>query len=38
MPKLESDACTLVLTSRRKVFWPEEGYKRGDLLDYYRHA
>jgi len=25
-----------VLTNRQKVFWPEEGYTKGDLLDYYR--
>jgi DNA primase len=23
-------------TNRQKVFWPEEGYTKGDLLDYYR--
>jgi bifunctional non-homologous end joining protein LigD len=36
MPKLKSDETTLVLTNRHKVFWPEEGYTKGDLLDYYR--
>ncbi len=36
MPKLKSDASTLVLTNRQKIFWPEEGYTKGDLLDYYR--
>lgn len=25
----------LVLTNRKKVFWPDEGYTKGDLLDYY---
>jgi bifunctional non-homologous end joining protein LigD len=25
----------LVLSNRSKVFWPEEGYTKGDLLDYY---
>jgi bifunctional non-homologous end joining protein LigD len=26
----------LVLTNLNKVFWPEHGYTKGDLLDYYR--
>lgn len=26
----------LTLTSRQKVFWPESGFTKGDLLDYYR--
>jgi bifunctional non-homologous end joining protein LigD len=25
----------LTLSNREKVFWPEEGYTKGDLLDYY---
>lgn len=25
----------VVLTNRDKVFWPEDGYTKGDLLDYY---
>jgi bifunctional non-homologous end joining protein LigD len=25
----------LVLSNRDKMFWPEEGYTKGDLLDYY---
>src|SRR5271170_2394001 len=36
MPTLKSDATTLVLTNRQKVFWPEHGHTKGDLLDYYR--
>ena len=24
------------LTNTKKVFWPEEGYTKGDLLEYYR--
>ncbi len=24
------------ITNRDKVFWPEEGYTKGDLIDYYR--
>jgi len=35
MLNLKSTDC-LVLTNRHKVFWPEEGYTKGDLLDYYR--
>ena len=35
MPSLKSNASTLVLTNRQKVFWPEHGYTKGDLLDYY---
>jgi len=27
----------LQLTNRDKVFWPREGYTKGDLLDYYGH-
>lgn len=26
----------LVFTSREKVFWPDEGYTKGDLIDYYQ--
>jgi bifunctional non-homologous end joining protein LigD len=33
---LKTDDLTLVLTNRQKVFWPEHGYTKGDLLDYYR--
>src|SRR5271166_3409872 len=33
---LKSEVPTLVLTNRQKIFWPEEGYTKGDLLDYYR--
>jgi len=36
MRKLRSDETILVLTNRHKVFWPEHGYTKGDLLDYYR--
>ncbi len=31
-----SDETTLVLTNRHKVFWPDEGYTKGNVLDYYR--
>jgi hypothetical protein len=33
MLKLKSDASTLVLTNRKKVLWPVEGYTKGDLLE-----
>jgi bifunctional non-homologous end joining protein LigD len=36
MPNLKSDATRLVLTNLQKVFWPETGYTKGNLLDYYR--
>src|ERR1700730_12212118 len=36
MPKLKSDESTLVLTNRQKLFWPQEGYTKGHLLDYYQ--
>jgi DNA primase len=26
---------TLVLTNLKKVFWPDEGYTKRDLLDYH---
>jgi DNA primase len=34
MLKLKSDEPTLVLTNLKKVFWPDEGYTKRDLLDY----
>jgi len=33
---LKTDDLPLVLTNRQKIFWPEHGYTKGDLLDYYR--
>ena len=33
---LKSDEPKLVLTNLKKVFWPDEGYTKRDLLDYYR--
>src|SRR6516164_9836198 len=35
---LKSDEPTLVLTNLKKVFWPDEGYTKRDLLDYYREV
>src|SRR5262245_1374763 len=31
-----TSADQLLLTNLNKVCWPEEGYTKGDLLDYYR--
>jgi bifunctional non-homologous end joining protein LigD len=28
----------VALTNLRKVYWPEEGYTKGDLIDYYREV
>jgi bifunctional non-homologous end joining protein LigD len=33
---LKSDEPNRVLTNLKKVFWPDEGYTKRDLLDYYR--
>jgi len=30
-----SRSASLVLTNKGKIFWPDEGYTKGDLLDYY---
>jgi bifunctional non-homologous end joining protein LigD len=30
-----AESTRVPLTNREKVFWPEEGYTKGDLLDYY---
>jgi len=32
------DGHRLKLRNLDKVFWPEEGYRKGDLIDYYRHV
>jgi hypothetical protein len=37
MPTLKSDATTLVLTNRHKVFWPKEGYTKGEFAPVIRH-
>lgn len=36
MRKPANDNSTLVLTNLKKIFWPEQGYTKGDLLDYYK--
>lgn len=33
--RLKSDVTTPVLTNRHNVFWPEHGYTKGDVLNYY---
>lgn len=35
-PALESADKTVHFTNRDKVFWPQEGYTKGDLIEYYR--
>ena len=35
-PRDPSGALPFELTNVKKVFWPEDGYTKGDLLDYYR--
>ena len=32
----DDDEPPFELTNPKKVFWPEEGYTKGDLIDYYR--
>src|SRR5262249_50734619 len=36
MPTINASDDKLYLTNLKKVFWPEHGYTKGDLLDYYR--
>lgn len=31
----QAEAIEVRVTNRNKVFWPEEGYTKGDLVDYY---
>jgi bifunctional non-homologous end joining protein LigD len=35
-PEAATSTRTVHLTNLDKVFWPEDGYTKGDLLDYYR--
>jgi bifunctional non-homologous end joining protein LigD len=35
-PRDPAGALPFELTNLKKVFWPEDGYTKGDLLDYYR--
>jgi len=34
--RIEIDGRKLEITNLDKVFWPEEGYTKGDLIEYYR--
>jgi bifunctional non-homologous end joining protein LigD len=34
-PPVAEKAARVVLSNRDKIFWPEEGYTKGDMLDYY---
>ncbi|MBA3901181.1 MAG: DNA ligase, partial [Bacteroidetes bacterium] len=34
--KIKVNGNTLQLTNLNKVFWPEEGYTKGDLIEYYQ--
>lgn len=36
MPRVRVDNVALELTNLEKVYWPAEGYTKGDLLSYYR--
>ena len=33
---VEIDGHSLSLSNRDKVLWPDDGYTKGDLIDYYR--
>lgn len=35
LPEAGARSTRVALTHREKVFWPEQGYTKGDLLDYY---
>ncbi|HEV2064715.1 MAG TPA: DNA ligase D [Thermoanaerobaculia bacterium] len=35
-PKLDPVEKTVPLSNLEKVFWPDEGYTKGDLIEYYR--
>jgi bifunctional non-homologous end joining protein LigD len=35
-PKVVGDERTIQFTNLDKVFWPEDGYTKGQLIDYYR--
>jgi bifunctional non-homologous end joining protein LigD len=35
-PEQHSDSRSVVFSNLTKVFWPDEGYTKGDLIDYYR--
>jgi bifunctional non-homologous end joining protein LigD len=35
-PKPDAEPRTVNFTNLQKVFWPDEGYTKGDLIEYYR--
>ena len=35
LEEIETEAKEVVISNRDKVFWPEEGYTKGDLIDFY---
>jgi bifunctional non-homologous end joining protein LigD len=35
-PEPRSDPHTVAFTNLKKIFWPDDGYSKGDLIDYYR--
>ena len=35
-PAAIQSAPKLIFTNRDKIFWPDQGYTKGDLIDYYR--
>src|SRR5688572_22390733 len=35
-PRMAAVAKTIAFSNPKKVFWPAEGYTKGDLIDYYR--
>jgi bifunctional non-homologous end joining protein LigD len=36
LPRDDTAGLPFELTNTRKVFWPDEGYTKGDLIEYYR--
>jgi bifunctional non-homologous end joining protein LigD len=36
--RINIDGHTVHLTNLEKVYWPKEGYKKGDLINYYRQV
>ena len=36
LPRAEGGGLPFELTNLKKVFWPEDGYTKGDLIEYYR--
>ncbi len=36
LPRDDSEELPFELTNTKKIFWPDDGYTKGDLLEYYR--